>query len=371
VKIISKGYISKPDNDPNFNSCSFPCIVLLPSGRWLAAFKASPKKGDCDFQHAVLTWSDDEGKTWIKPFEPVRLPDIGGIPGQSRIAYLLPLGEKRVLMVINWIEAADLTKPYYDPEDESLKDTRIMYCFSNDQGETWSTPKLMDTSPIQAPVPLTGVPLKLGDGTIVCQFEINKPKWDKTKWVHKSALIFSQDGAWSWGNVKIVTEFPDMYYWDQRPQVMADGKTILDFFWTLDGKKQRYLNIHARESFDGGRTWGEIWDTCMYGQPGQSVDLGDGKLTMIYIDRSVRPVITVCTSSDRGRTYQESLVIYDIKLDRQDSRDISMNYAWDEMIRFSVGHPNLLSLGGGEILAYYYAGSHCDETCIEFVRILV
>ena len=38
---------------------------------------------------------------------------------------------------------------------------------------------------------------------------------------------------------------------------------------------------------------------------------------------------------------------------------------------FSVGHPNLINLGGGEILAYFYAGDRCDSTNIEFVRILV
>jgi hypothetical protein len=34
-------------------------------------------------------------------------------------------------------------------------------------------------------------------------------------------------------------------------------------------------------SRDGGRTWGEIWDTGIYGQPGQPVDLGDGRIATI------------------------------------------------------------------------------------------
>ncbi len=76
----------------------------------------------------------------------------------------------------------------------------------------------------------------LGDGTIVCQFEINKDDWDKSELEHKSAMIFSNDGGKSWSGVVIVTEEPDMYYWDQRPNVMCDGSTIIDFFWTLDGK---------------------------------------------------------------------------------------------------------------------------------------
>ncbi len=371
MRIVSKGIIDKPFNDKNFNSNTFPCIVKLPSGRWLGAFKAAEKKGDCDFVHAVMTWSDDEGKTWVSPFEPIKLPDINNVPGQSRILYFLPLGAKRVLMLSNWIDSSDLSKPYYDPENSSLKDTRIFFCFSEDDGQTWSTPELMNTDPVRDPTPLTGAPFLLKDGTIVCQFEINKHNWDRSDWVHKSAMIFSRDGGKTWNNFVKVTEVPDMYYWDQRPNVMADGISIVNFFWTLDGKKQQYQNIHARESLDGGRTWGDIWDTGIYGQPGQPVDLGDGRIATIEIDRTSTPIITVRTSRDRGRTFDEALVVYSSKLKKQDSRNISMDDAWDEMTRFSVGHPALLNLGGGEVLAYYYAGDHCDNTSIEFVRILI
>ncbi|MGI6525850.1 MAG: sialidase family protein [Caldicoprobacterales bacterium] len=371
MKIVSKGSITKPLDDKNFNSNSFPCIVKLPSGRWLGAFKASEKKGDCNFMHAVMTWSDDEGESWISPFEPVKLPPIKGVPGQSRIMYFLPLGGRKVLMVVNWVDSSDVSKPYYNPMNESLKDTRIFFCFSEDDGETWSTPQLMDTTPIKDPTPLTGAPFMLKDGTIVCQFEINKHERDKTKWVHKSAMIFSSDEGKSWREVSIVTEVPDMYYWDQRPNVLKDGRTILNFFWTLDGKKQQYLNIHARKSLNGGKTWGEIWDTGVYGQPGQPVDLQDGRIATIDIDRSIRPIITVRTSRDHGRSFEESLIIYESDLNKQDSKNTSMNDAWDEMIRFSVGHPALLYLGNGEILAYYYVGNHCDNTCIEYVRISV
>ncbi len=369
MKIVDRGFITKPPHNKAFNSNTFPCIEKLPSGRWLAAFKASERKSDCPFQHAVLTWSDDEGRTWDPAFEPVKLPDIDGTPGQSRIAYFLSLGGKRVLMLLNWVDSSDTSKPYYDPAEESLKDTRIFCAFSEDEGESWSAPRLMDTAPIHAPTPLTGAPFMLGDGTIACQFEINKAPGDPSKWVHRSALIFSRDGGESWGDVSIVTDVPDMYYWDQRPNVLSDGKTVVDFFWTLDGAKGEYVNIHARESADGGRTWGSLWDTGIYGQPGQPADLRDGRLAFIEIDRTGSPVITVRTSLDHGHTFGESLTVYDSSLSKQDSRQISMNDAWDEMARFSVGHPTLLYLGGGTLLAYYYAGDHCDDTRIEFVRI--
>jgi hypothetical protein len=370
MRIIGRGIIPKSSDIVHLRSNTFPSIEKLPSGRWLAAFKAAEIKGDCAFQHAVMSWSDDEGVTWQEPFEPVRMPDIEGVPGLSRIAYFIALGGRRVMMVTNWMDASDMSLPYYNPENESLKDTRIFVSFSENDGESWSAPELVVIPDVQGPVPLTGPPLRLKDGTLICQFEINKYDWDTAPWIHRSAIVFSYDEGRTWRDTVIVTEEENMYYWDQRPSVLADGISLVDFFWTLDGHKEEYINIHARQSSDGGKTWGALYDTGVYGQPGQPVDLGDGRLATINIDRTASPVITVRTSRDLGRTYDEALVVYERKkLESQDSRQISMNDAWAEMSAFSVGHPALLKLNDSELLAYYYAGDHTDLTSIEYVRI--
>lgn len=161
-----------------------------------------------------------------------------------------------------------------------------------------------------------------------------------------------------------------MYYWDQRPQVLADGMSIINFFWTLDGYANEYRNIHASLSGDGGKRWSNLYDTGIYGQPGQPAVLEDGRVVTIDIDRSVKPVITLRILNDPANmVFDGSLAVYEAALPPQDSREISMNDAWAEMVKFSVGHPNLLYLGNNEVLAYYYAGDHTDKTRIEFVRV--
>lgn len=370
MKIISSGVIPTPHNK-HFNSNTFPYIQKLPSGRWLAAFKASEKKGDCDFMHAVICWSDDEGVSWSTPHEPVKLPDVNGVPGQSRTAYFLPLGATKALMVLNWVDCSDVVSPYYNPADETLKDTRIFYCFSEDDGESWSVPELITIEGVEAPVPLTGPPLLLKNSTVLCQFEINKAVGDTNEWIHRSAFVFSYDGGKSWKDYIAVTGEKNMYHWDQRPQVLVDGMSVIDFFWTLDGVANQYRNIHARLSNDGGKTWGDMWDTGIYGQPGQPAVLGDGRLATIDIDRSVKPVITVRISNNISYSQEESLIIYEAQLGSQDSREMSMNDAWKEMVNFSVGHPGLILLGENELLAFYYSGNSPDLTNIGFTRILV
>ena len=370
MKIISRGRLPKPVNDPTFNSCAFPGMAVMPSGRWLCCYKASPQKGDCDYMRVVINASDDQGATWSPPEETVKLPHINGAPGMSRAGYILPLGGKRALLVVNWVDDSQPELPYYDSQDESLKETRIFTSFTEDDGQSWSNPALVDLSAAGGPTPLTGPPLLLGDGTIICHFEINKYKRDLCPWRHRSAFVYSYDGGLSWRDMTVVTDEPDMYYWDQRPCVLADGCGVADFFWTLDGRAQKYLNIHGRHSADGGKTWGDLFDTGLYGQPGQPVDLGARGFITVDIDRSVRPIISARLSRDLGRTYEQSVVLYDSRLDRQDSKNMSMNEAWDEMALYSVGLPQLCRVDGG-FLAYYYAGNHCDDTWIEFVRVEV
>ncbi len=368
MRILQRGRIPRDSDYFRFPSNAFPCIEVLPSGRWLASFRIAEKK-EFPYFDAVMTYSDDEGQTWVPWYKPVVLPEIDGRNGMCLFYYVRSLGRKRVLMVCNWVDGSIPQQPFYDPETESLKDSYIFSSISEDEGITWSKPQRVDTGSMTEPAALTGAPLLLGNGDVVCQFEINKNRNDPGKWIHRSAMVFSSDQGRSWSDLTLVTHKEDMYYWDQRPCVLHDGRTIVDFFWTLDGKKNQYLTIHGRESLDGGRTWGDIWDTGIYGQPGSPADCGGVGLACIDIDRSISPVITVRLSSDRGRSFYDSLVVYDSTLARQDSRNISMNEAWAEMAKFSVGHPNLMNLSENRLLAYWYAGDHFDDTNIEFAVI--
>lgn len=241
MKILNKGIVPKPLDNKNFSSNTFPNITKLPSGRWLGAFKAAKIKGDCDFVHTVMTWSDDEGKVWASSFDPVKLPDINGVPDEKRMMYFLPLRGKRVLMLSCWVDSSNPSKPFFDPVNENLKDTRIFISFSVDKDEAWDTPELMNTDP----------PFMLKDGTIVCQSEVNKHTWNKSKWVHKSAMIFSRDGGKTWSNVVKVTEVSDMYYWDQCSNIMSDEISIVDFFWTAISNPSLYMTVTSKNKIAG------------------------------------------------------------------------------------------------------------------------
>jgi len=370
MKTIDRGIVfpSLPATDRQ--SCAFPQVVVLPGGRWLVSCRAACTKGGKDGQHVMLAASDDEGQTWRLNASPFNASALDGKPGQFRALGLTALGGQRVLATLYWVDNSDPALPFFNEQTEGLLDSRIMFAESTDRGDTWSAPTLMDASPFNMPTPITGPVLLLPDGERVCQFETNKPYYDTSPWVHSSVLMFSRDGGRTWPRHSVVTRHPTIFYWDQRPQVLPDGR-ILDLFWTYDNPAATYLNIHARESHDGGRTWSELWDTGVPGQPAPVVALRDGWIAMVYVDRTGAPAIRCRTSADAGRTWPEEsmLTLYESVLPGQTVRKDGMADAWSEMGKFSVGLPATAALPNGDFLVVYYAGSSTDCTSVEWARV--
>ena len=374
MKVIDKGIIFKAEKGTNRQSCAFAGVCILPAGRWLSSCRAAPTKNSTIGQHVLLSWSDDEGRSWHKPVAPFVPPSVEGKRGLFRGTSLTVVGGERVLAALCWVDHSDPSLPFFNEKTEGLLDTRIFFAESEDGGETWSTPRLMDTSPFNIPTPLTGPVLLLPNGDWACQFELNKHYYDKAVWRHSSVLMFSKDGGKSWPQHVIASNDPEnrIFYWDQRPSVLSDGK-ILDLFWTYDNHLGRYLNIHARESLDNGRNWSVIWDTGVPGQPAPPVSLPDGRIVKVYVDRTGIPTIKMRTSEDGGRTWPDTtdFIIYQGETGSQSGEKKVMPDAWAEMAKFSVGLPVATLLSNGDILVVYYAGIHPDLTDIQWALLRV
>ncbi len=248
MKIIERGVVFDGANTPKISSCTFPSMCQLESGRVLFSFKGAPRKGPFGTdQHGYTCASDDNGKTYSAPIKKFEPPVVDGKPTTIRTVYYLGLKGSKVLAVLNAVDASADELPFYNEETEGLKDTYIMYALSNDNGETFGElSRLQVQSFIDTPLPLTGAPSLLPDGSIVIQFEVNKTYYDKKPWTHNSVAVYSKNGGKTWGDEVIITNHPHMYYWDQR--ISAIGDKILDLFWSFDREKGDYVNIHACRS---------------------------------------------------------------------------------------------------------------------------
>ncbi len=372
VEIVDQGIVFRGERGSDHASCAFPGITALPDGRWICGFRAAPTKAGTSGQHALLAISDNEGKTWptvVGPFVP---PSVDSRPGLFRVAYPTALGRDKVVAALCWVDHSDPALPFFNEKTEGLLDTRIFLSFSNDGGVTWSVPRLIDTFPFKVPTPLTGPILVLPNGGWALQFELNKPYHDPEPWRHASVLMFSNDRGRSWPDHVVVSHDPTnrIFYWDQRPAVLDDG-TLLDVFWTYDRAAANYLNIHARQSTTGGRTWSEFWDTGVAGQPAQPVCLPGGRMAMVYVDRTEAPAIKLRLSADGGKTWpaETEMNLFQPELASQSGKKSSLQEAWSEMEKFSLGLPATARLPNGDILVVFYAGPEPDLTDIRWLRL--
>ncbi len=369
---MGSGIVFQSEINTDRQSCAFPAVCVLPSGRWLAACRGAAAKAETSGQHVIVSWSDDEGKTWSGPFSPFIPPEVGSSPGLFRGAFLSSLGKEKVLAALCWVDNSKPGLPFFNEETEGLLDTRIFTAESPDGGATWSMPKLMNTSPFDVPTPLTGPVLVLPDGGLACPFELNKNYYDISKWRHSAVMMFSRDGGETWPEYAITANDREnrVFYWDQRPGILED-KRILNLFWTYDRVAARYLNIHASESLDNGRTWSAVWNTGVSVQPAAPVSLPDGSVVMAYVDRDGPPEIKLRISSDYGKTWPEETehTVYRLKAEQQSGKQQCLGGTWAEMEKFSLGLPAAASLPDGDVLVLFYAGPEADMTDVRWERI--
>ena len=247
---------------------------------------------------------------------------------------------------------------------------------STDRGETW-TPWTELPIPDLRGCSATGPILKWDDGRIAFPFESFREYNDPQPRHHSAWALISEDGGRSWPRLNRIAEDPkhQVYYWDQRLCAGPRSGEYIGFFWSHDLNQKRDLTVHFKRATadappDQDRPPAP---TPIRGQIAAPLLLDDGRLLVFVVDRNPPCTLKLWISPDGGGSWPEdqAAVIYtheEKAAVTQKQTGIDFKQYWEDMGKWSFGHPAIKALMDGTILLAYYAGTP-DCMSIHWARV--
>ncbi len=354
----------------------FTSLCVLRCGTILAGFQNGPEK------HAPtgtirLCRSVDGGRTWdLLPFEFETRLD--GVPGSLATVELVESEPGRLLLFATWFDRSDPDRPLFDPITEGILKSKQLLSASTDNGSTWCGWRELSTGRLKG-CSITGPVLRWDDGTLALAFESFKEFDDPRPGSHAVWLLVSRDGGESFGSPVLVAQHPEnkIYYWDQRLCAGQEPGEFTALFWTHDLAQKRDLNVHLRHGFvrEGAIVASPIRATTIPGQIAAPVELDDGRKLAFVVNRGRPGTMTLWYSPDRGETWPaaDRQIVYtheERAAITQGSEDIDFKQYWEDMGKWSFGHPAIRLLGDRRLLLAWYAGSP-DCMSLRWARMLL
>ncbi len=348
MKIISIGapelVMQNPDSRHGY--FAWPTAARLQNGKIAVVASGYRLFHVCPFGKTVISYSEDDGKTYTIP------APVFDTPLDDRDGGILPFGKTGVIVTSfnntvaaqrGWAEGwakrnnlKDYVDAYLDtvkPEDEE-KYLGSSFRISNDCGVTFG--------PIyKCPISSPHGPCELPDGTIL--------------WVGRT---FSDDGEANGGKElikaykinldgtsELVGEIEPIYVngelvASEEPYAfaLADG-TIICHIRAEIGSPKRLFTIFQSVSTDGGKTWSkpvQLLDT-FGGAPAHIMQHSSGALISVYGDRQAPFYIKAMISLDGGKTWDTDHAIY------------------ENGISADIGYPSTVEMPDGSLLTIFYA----------------
>ena len=366
MKIIENKTIFGGNIKDRTNIASFCGLTKTSDGRLMTTARLASGK-DSDDGNVAVWLSEDDGRTWSKPHMPFST-SFNGIKGCLRSGYISELSDKSWLITLGWVDRSVPGRSLYNKKTGGLCPMFPVISRSWDRGKTWSSLQKLDISPVVLPAAVTGPTLVPEDGSLAAQFEVQKEWNDTVPIFNISTLKLSHDNGQAWPECVEVAgrHLKNKVCWDQRIAVMPENRLIV-LFWSYDPVNDCDLPIHSGFSEDNGRTWTLPQDTGIIGQIACPVVLSKTDVVMLYVRRDEKKQILARRSWDGGKTWDQKseVCIYN----HANPSDVSPNF-FDAMNQWSYGHPFGIKTGENEISAVYYAGS-AESMALQFCKIEV
>ena len=271
----------------------------------------------------------------------------------------------RLLLFATWFDRSDPARPLFDPVTEGILRSRLLRAVSTDSGCSWSAWEAVPTPGLTG-CASTGPVVRWPDGTLAYAFESFKEYDDPRPARHAAWVVVSRDDGRTFSEPLLVAQDPnhEVYYWDQRLCPAGEGGEFIALFWTHDRKQKRDLSVHIRRGriTDPGIELTPIQQTPIPGQIAAPLLLEDGRLLAFVVDRDRPGTMKLWASPDGGATWpaDDCLLVHahEERAALSQGRDnIDFKQYWEDMGKWSFGHPAIRPLGGDRVLLAWYAGT--------------
>lgn len=373
LTLEDRGIVYDASQQPaNARIAFFTSLCRLRSGSLLCGCQVGTGKHSPDSK-IQLCRSDDQGRTWTT-IKSNTATEIDGTPGSMSAPVLAEVADGRLLMFATWFDRSEPERPLFDPITQGILRSKLLLAESRDKGETWSAWRELPTPGLKGCAG-TGGTVSWADGAIAYPFESFKEFDDPRPGHHAAWMIVSRDGGSTFSQPLQIAKHPEdlVYYWDQRLCAADQNGEFVALFWTHDLPTKCDLNVHFRRATLTDTHTGElritgdaIRQTSLSGQIAAPLQLADGRLLAFVVDRRGPCTMTLWISHDDGYTWpdQQRLVIHhheELAAVAPGGTAIDFNQYWEDMGKWSFGHPSLLQLDESSILCAWYAGT---PTCM-------
>lgn len=376
MQIEDRGIIFDPSLESEGRDVvSFVEMAETSRGTLLATFQQGTEKNAADTM-VVVCRSSDRGQTWEK-LSGEFATTMGGVAGSLSSGSIVEVEPGRLLLIATWFNRSDPDRPLFDPVSEGILPSKQLKAFSEDEGQTWSDWEEIDTGGLKA-CSITGRILRWSDGTLGFAFESLKEYGDPAPAAPGAWCALSRDGGQTFDAPIAVARDPQhrILFWDQRLCVGSEVGEMIGLFWThnLDQKCDLTVHFCRRQLLQGGDQLTVLPQaTSIAGQIATPLILDSGCWLAFVVDRNEPGRLLIFQSDDEGVSWHEELTIHSqaeaAKLSQ--GRD-NIDYAeyWEDMEKWSFGHPVIRPLDKHTVLAAYYAGDP-KHTAIHWARIRV
>ena len=342
IRIIGEPEVIMSNPGSRHNYFGWPTVARLQNGKIAVAASGFRLRHVCPFGKTVISYSENEGKTYTAP-----APVIDTVL-DDRDGGIVPFGKSGVILtsfnnhreIQREYVKSDYDRGYIDliTDEEDEAAYGATFKLSYDCGVTFGELK---KSPITSP----HGPLEMPDGSLL--------------WVGRVFEDEEHEGIEAWkmdtdGNMERVGRIDDIFENGERPLMCEPHAILLD-----DGRIIAQIRVQMKNEFsmftvyqsaseDGGKSWSKPWMVLgrMGGSPPHIMRHSSGLLISTYADRCEPYGIKAMLSYDGGRSWDIDHWLYKNGV----SRDI--------------GYPSTVELSDGSLLTVFYAHPSAGEPAV-------